>query len=247
MNVRVFKSEREAALAAGESINSFVRDNPRAVLGLATGSTPLPLYAEMARACAAGVDYSGVTTFNLDEYLGIPPESEHSYRHFMNANLFSRINIKPENTFVPDGTAADPEKACAEYEQRIRDAGGIDIQILGIGGNGHIGFNEPPSAFDSRTRVVTLTAQTVTDNARFFRSIAEVPRQAISMGVATILDAKRIFLISYGRAKAKALKGAIEESPDPMNPASALQGHPDVNFYLDEASASSLTKQHKTN
>ncbi len=247
MTIKIFTSEQEAARAVGECVNSFVRANPRAVLGLATGSTPLPLYAEMAKACAAGVDYSGVTTFNLDEYLGVPPDSEHSYRYFMEKNLFSQININPANTFVPDGTATDPERACAEYEQRIRDAGGIDIQILGIGGNGHIGFNEPPSAFDSRTRIVNLTAQTIQDNSRFFSSPEEVPRQAISMGVATILDAKRIILISYGRAKAEALRGAIEGSPDPMNPASALQGHPQVNFYLDEASASALTKQHKTN
>jgi glucosamine-6-phosphate deaminase len=246
MNLRIFDSEQEAAQSAAEYIINFIKEKPKAVLGLATGSTPLSLYAELAHACNDGLNFSGVTTFNLDEYVGLPAEHEQSYRYFMNKNLFSKININPQNTFVPDGMANDSQQACREYEERIKAAGGIDIQILGIGSNGHIGFNEPPSAFDSRTRVVELTEQTISDNSRFFSSAAEVPRKAISMGVATILDAKSIILLSYGKGKAKALRGAVEEQPSEMNPASALQMHPDVNFYVDKASASSLTKQHKT-
>ncbi len=246
MNVNIYTTEEEAAVAAGEYVNDYVKNNPKAVLGLATGSTPLSLYAEMIKGCKAGIDYSGVTTFNLDEYVGLPVDYEQSYRNFMDRNLFSQININPANTYVPDGMAADPTKACAEYEERIKAAGGIDIQVLGIGSNGHIGFNEPPSAFDSRTRVVELTEQTISDNSRFFQSSDKVPRKAISMGVGTILDARSIVLLSYGQGKAPALKGAIEEAPDVMNPASALQSHPKMNFYVDDASASSLTKQHKT-
>lgn len=246
MNVKIFATEEEAALSAGEYINNYVKRNPKAVLGLATGSTPLSLYAEMIKGCKAGIDYSGVTTFNLDEYVGVPVDNEQSYRNFMDRNLFSQININPANTYVPDGMSDDPKTACSDYETRIKAAGGIDIQVLGIGSNGHIGFNEPPSAFDTRTRVVDLTEQTISDNSRFFESAEEVPRKAISMGVGTILDARCIILLSYGYGKAPALKGAIDEVPDVMNPASALQSHPDVNFYVDEASASSLTKQHKT-
>ena len=246
MKVNIFATEEEAAVAAVEYVNHYVKNNPNAVLGLATGSTPLSLYAGMIKGCKEGIDYSGVTTFNLDEYVGLPVDKEQSYQNFMDRNLFSQINIDPANTHVPDGMAADPVKECAEYEERIKAAGGIDIQVLGIGSNGHIGFNEPPSAFDSRTRVVDLTEQTINDNARFFQSIDEVPEKAISMGVGTILDARSIILLSYGYGKAPALKGAIEEAPDVTNPASALQGHSKMNFYVDEASASSLTKQHKT-
>jgi glucosamine-6-phosphate deaminase len=246
MNIRVFDTELQAARAAGEFINSYIREKPNAVLGLATGSTPLSLYFEMARACREGLDYSGVTTFNLDEYVGLPPENSHSYRYFMDKNLFSKINIRSANTHVPDGMATNAEQACEEYEAMIAAVGGIDIQVLGIGSNGHIGFNEPPSAFDSRTRIVHLTEQTITDNSRFFEQPRDVPRQAISMGIATILDAKHIILLSYGTTKAQAIKGAIEERPSEMNPASALRLHPCVDFYVDKASASSLTKQHKT-
>ncbi|MDA3926667.1 MAG: glucosamine-6-phosphate deaminase [Kiritimatiellae bacterium] len=246
MNIQIYKSNQEAAVAAGEYINSYVRNNPKAVLGLATGSTPLPLYAKMVKACKNGLDYSGVTTFNLDEYVGLPIDQEQSYRAFMNKNLFSHLNIDINNTFVPDGMAQDLEAQCAEYEERIKAAGGIDIQVLGIGSNGHIGFNEPPAPFDSRTSVIDLTEQTISDNARFFESAADVPKRAISMGVGTILDARACILLSFGTGKAKALKGAIEESPDVMNPASALQNHPNITFYVDEASASYLTKQHKT-
>jgi len=246
MEVKIFKSKQDAALAAGKFINNYVRNHPEVVLGLATGSTPLPLYAEMIKACQNGLDYSGVTTFNLDEYVGIPSDHEQSYRSFMNRNLFSQLNINISNTFVPDGMAQDLEAQCAEYEDRIKAAGGIDIQVLGIGSNGHIGFNEPPASFESSTSVVELTEQTIRDNSRFFKSAAEVPKKAVSMGVRTILDARACILLSFGANKAQALRGAIEETPDIMNPASALQTHPNVVFYVDEASASSLTKQHKT-
>ncbi len=246
MNVKIFATEKEAAVAAGAHINNYVKNNPKAVLGLATGSTPISLYAEMIKGCKAGIDYSEVTTFNLDEYVGLPVEHKQSYRNFMDSNLFSGININPANTHIPNGMAEDPDKECVAYEERIKAAGGIDIQVLGIGSNGHIGFNEPPSAFDSRTRVVKLTEQTIKDNSRFFQSADDVPKLAISMGVGTILEARSVILLSYGQGKALALRGAIEEKPDVKNPASSLQGHPDVIFYINEASASSLTKQYKT-
>jgi len=243
MEIKIFKTEEAAAVAAGRYINNFVKKNPKAVIGLATGSTPLSLYNEMIKGCKEGVDYSGVTTFNLDEYVGLPVTHNESYRSFMNRNLFSQININIRNTFVPDGMSADLETQCTDYEERIRSAGGIDIQVLGIGSNGHIGFNEPPAPFDSRTSVIELTEQTINDNARFFDSKEEVPKRAISMGVQTIMDARCCMLLAYGSGKTSALKGAIEEVPDTMNPASALQNHPNVTFYLDEAAASLITKQ----
>jgi len=235
MEVIISKTAEEASQLAGALVNNAVRNNPSLVLGLATGSTPLSLYKEMVKACRAGLDYSRVRTFNLDEYYGISPEHPQSYRKFMNDHLFSKLNIDLKNTHVPDGPAH-----CATYEAAIKAAGGIDIQVLGIGSDGHIGFNEPTSSLASRTRLVTLTQQTVSDNARFFATADQVPRYALSMGVGTILESKKCIMLCFGANKAKAVKGAIEGGMSQFNPASALQMHPDTVVFLDEAAAADL-------
>ncbi|HOE61568.1 MAG TPA: glucosamine-6-phosphate deaminase [Kiritimatiellia bacterium] len=240
MDITICPSAEEASRLAGEVINNAVRQKPDLVLGLATGSTPLLLYKEMIAACSNGLDYSRVRTFNLDEYYGVPPDHPQSYRKFMNDNLFSHLNIAPENTHVPDGKARDVTAHCAAYEAEIKAAGGVDIQVLGIGSDGHIGFNEPASSLASRTRRVTLTRQTISDNARFFASADEVPRYAISMGVGTILEARTCLLLCFGANKARAVRGAIEGGISQFNPASALQLHPDTRVYLDEEAAAEL-------
>ena len=240
MEVFICRSAEEASQLAGARINNAVRSNPNTVLGLATGSTPLPLYKEMIKACNGGLDYSKVRTFNLDEYYGISPDHPQSYRKFMNNNLFSQLNIDLKNTHVPDGLARDVAAHCAAYEAEMKAAGGIDIQVLGIGSDGHIGFNEPSSSLASRTRLVTLTLQTISDNARFFATADEVPHYALSMGVGTILEAKQCIMLCFGANKAKSVKGAIEGGISQFNPASALQMHPNTAVYLDEAAAADL-------
>lgn len=243
MKLCVFDTAEEASRQAALLIDAAVRNQPATVLGLATGGTPLALYREMIRACRAGTDYSRVTTFNLDEYCGLPASHPQSYRTFMDANLFSGLNIAPQNTHIPDGLATPAAHYCHAYEAEIRAAGGIDIQILGIGSNGHIGFNEPGSAFDSRTRVVSLTPQTVRDNARFFHSPDAVPRSAISMGIGTILEARQCILLGFGEKKAQAVRAALEGPATTDLPASALQSHPDVLVFLDKAAASALSRR----
>jgi len=240
MEVFICRTAEEAGRLAGERINNAVRSNPKTVLGLATGTTPLSLYKEMITACRAGLDYSQVRTFNLDEYYGISPDHPQSYRKFMNTNLFTQLNIDLANTHIPDGLARDVSAHCAAYEAAIKASGGIDIQVLGIGSDGHIGFNEPSSSLASRTRLVTLTVQTISDNARFFASPDEVPHYALSMGVGTILEAKQCLMLCFGANKAKAVKGAIEGGISQFNPASALQMHPNAVIYLDEVAAADL-------
>jgi glucosamine-6-phosphate deaminase len=240
MDIVICQTAEEASKRAAALVNAAVRQNPATVLGLATGSTPLLLYGELARACEAGLDYSRVRTFNLDEYRGLAPEHPCSYRTFMNTHLFSRLNIDLANTHVPDGLARDIPAHCAAYEAAIQAAGGIDIQILGIGSDGHIGFNEPASSLASRTRLVTLTQQTIRDNARFFASADEVPRHALSMGIGTILDAKQCLMLCFGANKAKAVRAALEDGVSQFTPASALQLHPDTTAFLDEAAAADL-------
>lgn len=240
MTVFICQTAEEASRQAGILISNAIRNNPATVLGLATGSTPLLLYAELIKTCHEGVDYSRVRTFNLDEYYGISPAHPQSYRRFMIDNLFSKLNIDLHNTHVPDGLARDVNAHCAAYEAAIKAAGGVDIQVLGIGSDGHIGFNEPASSLASRTRLVTLTQQTISDNARFFATADEVPRYALSMGVGTILEAKKCIMLCFGANKAKAVKGAIEGGISQFNPASALQMHPDTVVYLDKAAASDL-------
>jgi glucosamine-6-phosphate deaminase len=243
MEVIIQPTAEEASALAARIFGVLVRTKPRAVLGLATGSTPLALYAELIRMHREeGLDFSGVTTFNLDEYLGLGPEHPASYHHFMWEHLFRHINIRPENTHLPNGLASDVAASCAAYEERIRSAGGIDLQVVGIGGDGHIGFNEPGSSLASRTRIKTLTERTRTDNAPFFGPGEEVPHHVITMGIGTILEAREVLLLGFGARKAEALAAAIEGPVSPMVPASALHFHPRTRALLDEAAAGRLQR-----
>jgi glucosamine-6-phosphate deaminase len=214
------------------------------VLGLATGDTPLGTYKELARLHEEeGLDFSKVTTFNLDEYLGLAPLHENSYNYFMWENLFKHINVSPHSIFVPQGNTDDPEEFSEWYEKKIQEAGGIDLQVLGIGRDGHIGFNEPGSSFASRTRVKGLYEQTIKDNARFFEREEDVPRFAITMGVGTILDAKKILLIASGKGKADVCKEFIEGPVTSQITATALQLHNYAIVVLDEEAASKLERK----
>ena len=228
---------REAAKIVASTLNA----KPDAVLGLATGSTPLSLYKELVRMHKEeGLDFSQVTTFNLDEYVGLGKNNPNSYHYFMHEHLFQHINISPQHIYIPSGTTDNYQAFCAWYEQRIVECGGIDLQVLGIGSDGHIAFNEPSSSLGSRTRIKTLAKQTIDDNARFFDSADDVPIYAITMGVGTILDARKIMLLAAGDNKAKAIAAAIEGPVTSMITASALQLHPDTICYLDRPAASAL-------
>ena len=241
MDVVICRSYEELSKAAARVVADLVTHKPNAVLGFATGSSPVGLYTELARLHREeGLDFSKVTTFNLDEYVGLPADHPQSYRRFMNEHLFNHINVPVQNTHVPSGTAASPKAFCEGYEKQIRDAGGIDLQVLGIGSDGHIAFNEPGSSLGSRTRRVTLTEQTLDDNARFFKKKSDVPRHAISMGVGTILEARKLLMVVNGESKAPALAAAIEGPITSMITASALQLHPDAVVFVDEDAASQL-------
>ncbi len=242
MEIIIKENGQAASEAAARVVARLVREKPNAVLGLATGSTPLMLYRELIRLHQEeGLDFSQVTTFNLDEYVGLPPEHEQSYRRFMNENLFEPINIKMENTHVPDGLAADIPASCAAYEQAIVEAGGIDLQVLGIGSDGHVGFNEPTSSFASRTRIKTLTQQTVAHNARFFAGDeSQVPHHCITMGIGTIMDARMNIMLAFGANKADAVAATIEGPVAAIMPASVLQHHPRAKVFVDETASSRL-------
>jgi len=220
-------------------IARLLRDKPDAVLGLAAGSTPLLLFRELVK---MNLNWSKVTTFNLDEYVGLSPKHPASYHRFMWENLFTHINIRHHNVHIPDGLTKDIPSFCRRYETQIRRSGSIDLQVLGIGADGHIGFNEPTSSLASRTRLKTLTAQTRRDNARFFGSEEKVPRHVITMGIGTIMDARQCLLLALGKHKARAVAQAVEGPVTSMNPASVLQMHPVAKIVLDEAAASRLTR-----
>jgi glucosamine-6-phosphate deaminase len=244
----VFGDSTQAARHVALVIESLIRQNNSAsratVLGLATGSTPVGLYRELIRLHKeAGLDFSRVVTFNLDEYYPIRPDDPHSYHRWMFETFFKHVNIPPQNIHIPDGlTPADEaEEYCARYEQQIRRAGGIDVQILGIGRTGHIGFNEPGSTRYSRTRLVTLDEVTRRDAASGFFGLENVPHQAITMGVGTILEAKKVIIMAFGEHKAPVVRKAVEEEPSDVVAASFLQKHPDTTFLLDEAAAGELT------
>jgi glucosamine-6-phosphate deaminase len=233
----------EMSQKAAEVVLDELKRKPDFVLGLATGSTPLGLYENLINAYRDGeADFSRVTTFNLDEYVGLAPDHEQSYRYFMDTNLFNHINIPAENTHVPDGLARDIGAFCEKYEKMIADAGGIDLQVLGIGRDGHLGFNEPGTSLGSSTHLVALTEETVEDNSRFFDSEDDVPKFAITMGIQTILDAGKCLMIASGKNKADAVKAAVEGPVTSMCTASALQLHPDAVVVLDEAAASGLER-----
>src|SRR3954464_15413374 len=241
MEVVVQKTPAEMAHAAAREVANVLNAKPNAVVGLATGSTPLGLYQELVRLHKKGeLDFSHVTTFNLDEYVGLPITHPQSYHYFMHEHLFRHINIPPQNVHIPSGTTTNYRAFCDWYERRITECGGIDVQILGIGSDGHIAFNEPGSSLSSRTRLKTLAPQTIDDNARFFESRDEVPVYAITMGVGTILQARQILLLANGAKKAEAVAAAVEGPVTSMITASALQMHPDATVYVDEPAAAKL-------
>ena len=247
MRVVIAKNTEEMGKKAADLIAEEMNKKTSFVLGLATGSTPLPLYKDLVKRNKAGeMDFSTVITFNLDEYVGLDPAHDQSYRYFMNKNLFDHVNILKKNTHVPNGMADDVDASCEDYEKMIDEIGGIDYQVLGIGGNGHMGFNEPGSSLGSLTRIKTLTAETISDNSRFFEKKEDVPTQAITMGIGTIMKAKKIVLLANGANKADAVKAAIEGPITSICPASALQLHRFATYVITEDCAAKLTLNHET-
>ena len=241
MNVLVYDNDEKIGIAAGNYMCGQVLAKPDSVLGLATGSTPLKPYGHMIELYKKGaVDFSRVTTFNLDEYCNLDVNDKNSYHTFMYNNLFNHINISSENINFLDGNAEDLEKECKEYEKKIKRAGGIDIQLLGIGSNGHIAFNEPSDSFQRWSHVVKLKESTINDNSRFFDSVDEVPTHAVTMGIGSIMQAKRILIIAIGENKADAIKQLIDGNVTPQCPASVLQFHTDVTLMLDTGAASKI-------
>jgi len=238
MQVTVFSSEQDIARTAGEIFCGFARRKPKAVFGLATGSTPLGAYSYMASEYRAGrVSFSKTTTFNLDEYCGLPREDKNSYYTFMHENLFSQIDIQTGNTHLLDGCATDVLKECDRYETQIAQAGGIDIQLLGIGCNGHIGFNEPASYFTDKPFKTKLTANTMAENSVYFDDGA-MPAYALTMGIGSIFRARKIVLIALGKKKAQAVEAMLCGKITPRCPASILKLHDNVSVFLDEGAAS---------
>ncbi|HIU18473.1 MAG TPA: glucosamine-6-phosphate deaminase [Candidatus Limiplasma stercoravium] len=241
MQIHLFDTSQQVGQAAAMLIAAQILQKPDSVLGLATGSTPIPTYQELIRLNRDGVvDFSRVTSFNLDEYCGLPVEHECSYHSFMHEQLFSHINIDLAHTHVPDGNAVDQQAECARYDMAINQAGGIDVQILGIGRNGHIGFNEPSDTFVYGCHIVNLTQSTIAANRRFFESEDAVPRQAISLGIGSIMNARQIILLATGSDKADAIHRAIRQDITPRTQASILRTHPNVLFLLDKAAAGLL-------
>ena len=229
------KTYEELSARAAEIIGAQVVMKPQCVLGLATGSSPLGTYAILAEKYERGeLDFSEVTSVNLDEYVGLTGENDQSYRYFMDKNFFEKINIKPENTYVPNGCAEDLEREGEEYDALIRSLGGIDLQLLGIGPDGHIGFNEPEGFFTAETHTVSLAESTIEANSRFFASIDDVPKKAITMGMASIMQAKKILLIASGKAKKDIVEKAFFGEITPFVPASILQLHADVTVIYSE-------------
>ena len=246
MTIYEGKDYKEICEKAAEIIASEIRMNPRAVLGLSTGSTPIGVYDRLAKWYEQGqLDFSKVTTINLDEYKGLGEEHEQGYRFFMNQYLFDRVNIQKSRTFVPDGTEMDSDKACREYEEIIAEKGRIDLQLLGLGANGHIGFNEPGDAFIADTHCVQLTESTGEANSRFFRSKEEVPKEAYSMGIKGIMQARHIILLASGKQKAQALYEAVYGEITPRVPASILKLHPHTVVFADEDALSVIKEKHK--
>ncbi len=244
MEVIIQPDSLAASLLAARIIKKIIETREKPVIGLATGQTPLQLYQILIKMHREeGLDFSRVVTFNLDEYVGLPPDHPASFHYFMWKNFFSQINIRPENVHLPDGLASDIPAACERYEREIREAGGIDLQLLGLGTNGHIGFNEPSSSLFSRTRIKTLTEQTRKNYAGLFGGEDQVPHHALTMGIGTILDARTCLLLAFGRKKARAIAMAVEGPLTAMVPASALQLHPRAIIILDEEAASELKNQ----
>ena len=241
MKVYIGKNYEEMSRIAANVLSAQVMMKPDCVLGLATGSTPIGTYKVLIERCAQGdLDFSQVKSINLDEYVGLSGEHDQSYRYFMNNNLFNHINIDKANTNVPNGLAEDVDAECARYNDVINTLGPIDIQVLGMGHNGHIGFNEPDDYFPLETHKVDLAQSTIDANARFFASADEVPRQALTMGIKTIMQAKKVLVVVSGKDKAEIVKKAFTGPVTPQVPASILQMHSDVILVADEAAASLL-------
>lgn len=234
MKIIVCDNYDEVSKTAADIIAKQVEDNPKSVLGLATGSTPIGMYNKLAEMNRDGeIDFKDVVSFNLDEYYPLSADNPQSYRYFMNENLFSKINIDMNNTHVLNGMCEDTYEECLNFEKMIEDKGGIDLQVLGIGQNGHIGFNEPSTALNSRTHLTDLTENTIEANSRFFDDISEVPRQALTMGIGTILNAKKIILLANGSNKYKAISELMNSKISTDNPASMLKVHPNVTLICD--------------
>ena len=235
MKIIVCNDYNEISKTAADIVAGKLKSKPKTVLGLATGSTPVGMYNELAeKNLNKEIDFKEVVTFNLDEYYPISSDNPQSYRYFMNEHLFNKINIKMENTHILNGMCKDTDIECYNFEKMIEKQGGIDLQILGIGQNGHIGFNEPDVTLNSRTHLTDLTENTIEANSRFFENISEVPRQALTMGIATILSAKKIILLASGRNKCKAVKELMNSKISTDNPASMLKVHPDVTLICDK-------------
>jgi glucosamine-6-phosphate deaminase len=242
MKMIVVKDYQEMSKKAAEYLIAKVRQFPSITLGLATGETPLGMYRYIVEDHQKnGTSYRKVTTFNLDEYVGLSAENKNSYRYYMNDVLFHHIDIKKTNIHIPRGDATDLQRECNDYEKLIEEAGGIDLQVLGIGSNGHIGFNEPGTSFDSKTHIVNLTYSTIKANARFFNSINEVPTQAITMGISTIMKSREILLLISGESKKEALKTLWNTEENENFPASVLKHHPHVMIIADEAAAANMS------
>ena len=241
MEVIIQSDAQSASVVAARLISHLLREKPNAVLGLATGQTPILLYNELVRKYREGhIDFSRVTTFNLDEFVGLPPDHPASYRSFMFKHFFDHVNVRPENIHIPDGMAADIPEYCRQYEEEIAKAGGIDLQILGIGVEGHIGFNEPTSSLASRMRTKTLTPRSRRDFAPLFGGIDRVPAYIMTAGLGTVMSARQCMLLAFGKAKANAIARMIEGPVTAMLPASILQMHPIVKVFLDTQAASLL-------
>lgn len=243
MLLRITKNYDEMSEQAARIVADRLRKQPALVLGLATGSTPLGTYRALIRMHRdEGLDFSRATTFNLDEYVEVGPTHPQSYHRFMEEHFFQQVNLDRRFTFIPDGMAPDVEAHCEWYEEQIRSAGGIDIQILGIGRNGHLAFNEPGSSLGSRTRIKPLSEETRRDNARFFASLEEVPTHAVTMGIGTIMEARELILLASGEKKADAVKAAVEGSITAIVPASIMQMHRRAYVIVDQAAAAKLTR-----
>ncbi|MBO5395294.1 MAG: glucosamine-6-phosphate deaminase [Clostridia bacterium] len=240
MEVRIFDTADEIAVACADIFTEIIKNKPDCILGLATGASPVKTYKELIRRYNNGeISFENIRTFNLDEYCDLPRDDKNSYYTFMHENLFNSVNIKEENVHIPDGNAADPEAHAKSYDAMIDAAGGIDIQLLGIGTNGHIGFNEPSDTFSDGTFKVKLTDSTIKSNSIYFDDDS-MPRYALTMGINSIMKAKKIVLIATGEAKADAIKATVDGEVTPMCPASVLKNHPDAILLIDKAAAKLL-------
>ena len=241
LKVMVMEDSEQVSDFAATQVLRMVNSNPKAVLGLPTGSTPLGMYKELVNMYKQGlVSFQNVTTFNLDEYIGLSPDDKNSYHYYMYENFYKHVNVGEMNINIPNGKALDLEQECRDYEHKIKTAGGIDLMLLGLGVNGHIGFNEPGPLFSPVTHSIDLDKSTIEANARFFKSISEVPTSALTMGIGSIMRSRRVLLLATGDSKKVAVKNSIQGPVTPQVPASVLQLHSNATFLLDKDAASLL-------